>query len=204
MSIKAGRAHGRAPGARRDASLRGAPRGPRASWGRGGALTADHAPAQLPDALLTGLFALKFTPEPVSRQGACWQPEEAPQLSHPERKETYRDSGSSGDAGHPWDALEAHRPRRARDALDAARAVGTLDAFRAQLPATAGLGETQEVGRGARRPGAGAPSPFVLWQHSPLLWGLRGRWVPARERSGILVSHMLSPARQLSQPVTGG
>lgn len=51
----------------------------------GRALTTDHAPAQLPDVLLAGLFPLKFTPQIHQRTGAFWQLSEAPPLSHPER-----------------------------------------------------------------------------------------------------------------------
>lgn len=67
----------------------------------------DHAPAQLPDVLLAGLFP--------------------------------RDSGLPSDARHALDTLEAHRARGAWDALHTAGAIGTLDAFWAQLPSTARL-----------------------------------------------------------------
>lgn len=49
-------------------SARGGGRMWSCSPGRRRALTADHAPAQLPDALLTGFFPLKFTPS-LSAQG---------------------------------------------------------------------------------------------------------------------------------------
>lgn len=50
-----------------------------------------------------------------------------------------RDPGFPCDARHALYTLQAHGPRGARDALHAAGAVGTLDAFRAQLPSTARL-----------------------------------------------------------------
>lgn len=64
------------------------PRGPRSARGGGRmwscspggrrALTADHAPAQLPDALLTGFFPLKVTQSLSAQGGGCWHLAEVP------------------------------------------------------------------------------------------------------------------------------
>lgn len=91
---------------------------------------------------------------------------------------TYRDSRFPGDARHALYSREAHGAGRAWEALDAAGAVGTLDALRAQLPSTARLEEnrTRWVG-GKQCPAAAAPPPRrPAWC---LLWTLSLEWLPA-------------------------
>lgn len=109
---------------------------------------------------------------------------------------TYRDSRFPGDARHALYSREAHGAGRAWEALDAAGAVGTLDALRAQLPSTARLEEnrTRWVG-GKQCPAAAAPPPsqaglvspldFVVGMaagHLPLLWVRLDHRDPAREQ----------------------
>lgn len=133
-----------------------------------------------------------------------------PPLPHSERKATYRDAGLPGDARYTLHALEAHGPRGTRDTLYAAGAVGTLDAFWAQLPTIAGLGRdnrTRWVGaatcschpaseeRGWRRPaGRAGPAPLPLSSDWPLLTsplGPTGPLAPCKRDGSILMTHML-------------
>lgn len=87
---------------------------------------------------------------------------------------TYRNPGFPGDAGHALDAREAHGAGRTREALDAAGAIGTLDALGAQLPSTASLEGTRR--RRVRREQWGQcrprppPPPAPRHARGRLLW----------------------------------
>lgn len=176
----------------------GQPRGIRA-------LTADQPPAQLPDALLTGFFPLKFTPKVRQHAGGALAPRDTPTATPTwARDSTYRDAGFPGDARHARHALEAHGPRGAGHALRAAGAVGALDAFRAQLPSAASLG-AHAGQRGSEGSGPRSCRPTLL----PL--GRQGgegsccgpgRWPSAGPRSQrALQSLSWEPCQPLTSPL---
>lgn len=172
------------------------------------ALTTDHPPTQLSDVLLSGFFPLKLTPE--VGQHAWGHPGTPPShwraLAHSRAGGTYRDPGFPCDARHALYTLQAHGPRRAWDALHAAGAVGTLDAFRAQLPSTARLQGDSRMRVDGRPAMSCSCHPMRLphgWQRRERLGsaGWPGGPAMAPDTSGLLQRWSLDLCLPLTSPL---
>lgn len=130
----------------------GQPRGIRA-------LTADQPPAQLPDALLTGFFPLKFTPKVRQHAGGALAPRDTPTAT-PTWARTARTGTPGfpvmpGTPGTPWRPTGPGGPGTPSTPLVP---LGPWMPFGPSSPRLPAWGHTQDsVGRRAAGPAAAAP-----------------------------------------------